>query len=397
MQHKTHPKQPTESGDGLLGSWLLMAAAILGIFAANTSFSGLYDQFLEMPVIVSAGEVEINKPLLLWINDGLMAIFFFVIGLELKREIVEGELSSLNNVIFPGIGALGGMLVPALIYALINYEDKVAIQGWAIPAATDIAFALGALKLLGPRVPTSWKVFLTSLAIFDDVGAIIIIAIYYTSNISVEALTVVLMCLPALFVLNKFNVCSLKPYALIGLIMWVATLKSGVHATLAGIALAAFIPLTSQKHPGYSPSKYLEHSLHGVVIYFVLPIFAFANGGLKLSNLELNDFLHPVSIGITLGLFLGKQLGIFAFCWISVKLGLSTLPANMSFRALYGIAIICGIGFTMSLFIGTLAFQDIGVAQVFDERLGIIVGSLLSGCLGLVVLRKSLPKEQADA
>ena len=380
------------SEDSLLGSWILMAAAVLGIIAANSQFSDLYDQFLEVPMIVSLGALEINKPLLLWINDGLMAIFFFVIGLELKREFIEGDLSSVNNVIFPGIGALGGMLVPAMIYAAINYEDPVAIQGWAIPAATDIAFALGALKLLGPRVPNTWKVFLTSLAIFDDVGAIIIIAIYYTSNISVGALSVVMICLPILFALNRFNVCAFKPYALIGTIMWVATLKSGVHATLAGIVLAFFIPIYSKKEPEYSLSKYLEHSLHGVVVYFVLPVFAFANGGLKLLGLEFSDLLHPVSIGITLGLFLGKQLGIFLFCWTSVKLGLASLPNNMSFKALYGIAIICGIGFTMSLFIGTLAFQDIGVVQVFDERLGIIIGSLLSGVLGIMILRNSLPR-----
>lgn len=375
-----------ESAAGIL----LMAAAVLAVIFANSFLERYYELLLSTPVEIRIGALHIAKPMLLWINDGLMAVFFFLIGLELKRELLEGELSDKRNIILPGIGAIGGMAIPALIYLYFNYDDPIAVQGWAIPAATDIAFALGVLTLLGSRVPASLKVFLTSLAIFDDIGAIIIIAFFYTSKISMTALIVVFVCVPVLVLFNKKNIISKSPYILIGIIMWVAMLKSGVHATLAGVLLAMFIPMTSKTDTHISPLKSLEHDLHSVVAFFVLPIFAFANAGLDLRNLSTEQLFHGVPIGIALGLFLGKQIGIFGLCWLFIKLKLAQFPSGMNFSTLYGTAALCGIGFTMSLFIGSLAFEETGANLVFDERLGIILGSLLSGILGYIILRAGL-------
>jgi len=372
------------------GGILLVGAAAVAIIMANTFLNEYYELLLSTPVEIRIGELEIAKPLLLWINDGLMAIFFFLVGLELKRELVEGELSDKRNIILPGVGAIGGMLVPALIYFWLNKDDPVAVKGWAIPAATDIAFALGVLTLLGSRVPTSLKIFLTSLAIFDDVGAIVIIAVFYAAKISVVALAVVAACLPLLFVLNKRNVVSKSPYLLIGLIMWVATLKSGVHATLSGVLLAMFIPLNSKENPSYSPLKSLEHDLHSIVAFFILPVFAFANAGLNLTGVSVEQLFHGVPMGIALGLFFGKQIGIFTLCWLVIVLKLAQLPKGMNWASLYGTSMLCGIGFTMSLFIGSLAFEETGVNLLFDERLGIIVGSLASGAAGVLVLKFGL-------
>jgi sodium/proton antiporter, NhaA family (TC 2.A.33.1.1) len=372
------------------GGILLVGAAAVAIIMANTFLNEYYELLLSTPVEIRIGELEIAKPLLLWINDGLMAIFFFLVGLELKRELVEGELSDKRNIILPGVGAIGGMLVPALIYFWLNKDDPVAVKGWAIPAATDIAFALGVLTLLGSRVPTSLKIFLTSLAIFDDVGAIVIIAVFYAAKISVVALAVVAACLPILFVLNKRNVVSKSPYLLIGLIMWVATLKSGVHATLSGVLLAMFIPLNSKENPSYSPLKSLEHDLHSIVAFFILPVFAFANAGLNLTGVSVEQLFHGVPMGIALGLFFGKQIGIFTLCWLVIVLKLAQLPKGMNWASLYGTSMLCGIGFTMSLFIGSLAFEETGVNLLFDERLGIIVGSLASGAAGVLVLKFGL-------
>ena len=373
------------------GGVLLFVAAILAIVMANSPLQGLYQWFLAIPVEIRVGALQVAKPLLLWINDGLMALFFFLVGLELKRELVEGELSDKRNIILPGVGAIGGMLFPALIYVYFNYDDPQAIDGWAIPAATDIAFALGVLTLLGSRVPTSIKIFLTSLAIFDDIGAIIIIAIFYTSKISFEALVVVMLCIPILYTMNRRNVVDKSFYFLIGVIMWTAMLKSGVHATLAGVLLAMFIPMRSKTDPTYSPVARIEHDLHTVVAFFVLPVFAFANAGISLAGFSVGQMTQGVPIGIILGLFIGKQLGIFVFCWLFIKFNWAKLPNNMSFLSLYGTAILCGIGFTMSLFIGSLAFQGAGV-NAYGERLGIIVGSLLSGVVGYLVLKYSLRK-----
>ena len=374
------------------GGIILMLAAVLAIVLANSPLHPYYDLLIDTPVEIRIGALEIAKPLLLWINDGLMAIFFFMVGLELKREFIEGELSDKKNIILPGFGALGGMLIPALVYVYFNSDDKVALQGWAIPTATDIAFALGILSLLGSRVPTSLKVFLTSLAIFDDVGAIIIIAIFYTSQISTLSLMIVLCCIPLLFWINRKNPASTSIYIMVGVVMWVAMLKSGVHATLVGIILAMFIPMRSKQDPNYSPLKRMERDLHSLVAFIVLPVFAFANAGISFTGIGTEQLLHGVPLGIALGLFAGKQVGVFGFCWLAVKFNLTQLPKEISWASLYGTAALCGIGFTMSLFIGSLAFEETTVNRLFDERLGIILGSLASGIIGYLVLKNSLPK-----
>lgn len=366
---------------------ILVFAAAFAILLANSAFNEYYALLIDTPVAVKVGALEIAKPLLLWVNDGLMAVFFFLVGLELKREYLEGELSDPRNIVLPALGALGGMLIPALIYVAFNYDDPVAIQGWAIPAATDIAFALGILALLGSRVPLSLKVFLTSLAIFDDVGAIVIIALFYTSEISLAAIYTVLISLVVLFILNKRGYAGKSLYMAIGVVMWVATLKSGVHATLAGIALAFFIPLTDKENPDVSPLKTLEHDLHTTVAFIILPVFAFCNAGINLEGVGLEELQHSVPMGIALGLFLGKQLGVFSLCWLGIKLGWARLPADISMTQLYGASVLTGIGFTMSLFIGSLAFEGAGMTQLFDERLGIILGSLAAGILGYLILR----------
>ncbi len=379
-----------ESAAGIL----LFVSAFIAIICANTSLSIYYNLLLSTSVEIHIGTFSIAKPLLLWINDGLMAVFFFLVGLELKRELVEGELSDKRNIVLPGVGAVGGMLVPALIYVYFNAGDAVAIKGWAIPAATDIAFALGVLTLLGTRVPVSLKIFLTSLAIFDDIGAILVIALFYTSKISLTALIFVAILIPVLFLMNKRNVISKSPYILIGLLMWVAMLKSGVHATLAGVILAMFIPMRSKDNPKISPLKSLEHDLHSVVAFFILPVFAFSNAGINLSGVGIAQILHSVPMGIALGLFFGKQIGIFGLCWLSIRLGFAKLPKGMNWLSLYGTAALCGIGFTMSLFIGSLAFEETGVDLLFDERLGIILGSLTSGIVGYLVLLVGLRTQQ---
>ncbi|RMD85629.1 MAG: Na+/H+ antiporter NhaA [Calditrichaeota bacterium] len=381
-----------ESASGIL----LMFATVLALVCANTPLQKYYFLFLETPVEIRIGALKIAKPLLLWINDGLMAIFFFLVGLELKRELVEGELSDKRNIILPGIGAIGGMVAPALIYVFFNAGDPATMSGWAIPAATDIAFALGVLSLLGSRVPASIKIFLTSLAIFDDIGAILIIAIYYTGHISLSSLLVVLGCILILTGLNRRDIDSKSLYLLTGIIMWVAMLKSGVHATLTGVILAMFIPMNSRTNRNYSPLKSLEQDLHNAVAFFIIPIFAFANAGMNFMGLGMEQIFHRVPVGIALGLFVGKQVGIFGICWMSIKLHLTRLPKGMSWGTLYGTAILCGIGFTMSLFIGTLAFEESGVNLVFDERLGIIIGSLASGILGYLILRVSLPSSNRE-
>ncbi len=377
-----------ESSAGII----LMLAAAIAIVLANTPLQAYYALLIDTPVEIRIGVLHIAKPLLLWINDGLMAVFFFLVGLELKRELLEGELSDIRNIILPGVGAIGGMVVPALIYIYFNYGNQSVLQGWAIPTATDIAFALGILALLGSRVPTSVKIFLTSLAIFDDVGAILIIALFYTAKISSTALIIVACCLPVLFWLNKKNVESKSVYIMIGLIMWVAMLKSGIHATLAGVILAMFIPMRAKSKKDHSPLKSMEQDLHPVVAYFILPVFAFANAGINLTGIGVEHAFHPVPLGIAAGLFIGKQVGVFGFCWLVIKMKWSALPAGMSFATLYGTALLCGVGFTMSLFIGSLAFEESGINQIFDERLGIIFGSLISGIVGFLVLRYSLRK-----
>jgi NhaA family Na+:H+ antiporter len=372
------------------GGILLMVAALLAMIIANSPLSTYYGLFIDTPVHIRIGTLEIAKPLLLWINDGLMTMFFLLVGLELKREVLQGELSDKRNVMLPAFGAIGGMVVPAAIYIFFNYTDPIAIKGWAIPAATDIAFALGILALLGSRVPVSLKIFLTSLAIFDDIGAILIIAFFYTAKISIISLVIAGLCVLGLYLLNRHGMEERSIYFGVGIIMWVALLKSGVHATLTGVILAMFIPIQSRKNTDKSPLKELEHDLHTLVAFVILPIFAFSNAGISLKGIGPEQLLHGVPIGITLGLFLGKQLGIIGLCWLAIKLKFANMPPGVSWLSLYGTSVLCGVGFTMSLFIGSLAFEETGVNLLFDERLGIILGSILSGVWGYSVLKFSL-------
>lgn len=383
-----------ESASGIL----LMVAAVLAMIVANSPLEIYYTQLLNIPVEVRVGDLEIAKPLLLWVNDGLMAIFFFVIGLELKREIMEGDLSDPANVMLPALGAVGGVVVPVGIYLIFNHGDTDMRGGWAIPAATDIAFALALLMMLGSRVPPALKVFLVSLAIFDDLAAIIIIAIFYTSELSTRALITTAVCLVILTIMKKRGVSTVSPYLWVGLIMWVSVLKSGVHATLAGVALAAFIPLTNPDEPGRSPLRELEHDLHTLVAFAILPIFAFVNAGVSFRGVGLDDLMHPVPLGIVGGLFVGKQVGVFGFSWLAIKAGIAKLPAGSTWGSLWGVSILCGVGFTMSLFVGSLAFENTStdIRELFDERLGIILGSVLSGIVGYLVLAMVLPKQKAS-
>lgn len=366
---------------------LLFIAGLLAMVIANSSFDYMYEAFLDTPVAIKFGDFEIAKPLLLWVNDGLMAIFFFLIGLELKREFLAGELSDPSRVALPVIAAVGGMAVPAAFYVALNWGDSVALQGWAIPSATDIAFALGVLALLGSRVPTSLKLFLATLAIIDDMGAIAIIAIFYTAELSVSSLLIALVAIIVLYSMNKKGVLSLAPYILIGIIFWAAVLKSGVHATLAGVITAFFIPFKKLEGESKTQLEKLEHDLHPSVAFAILPLFAFANAGVSFEGLTIDSLLHPVPLGIAVGLFFGKQIGVLLFSWATIKFGIAKLPSGATWAHLYGISMLCGIGFTMSLFIGTLAFNQAGVDYAVDERLGILVGSLLSGLLGYLFLR----------
>jgi NhaA family Na+:H+ antiporter len=370
---------------------ILMLTAIAAMVIANSPLSPWYDLLLDIPVVVAVGTFEIAKPLLLWINDGLMALFFFLIGLELKREFIEGDLSKPGQVTLPAIGAVGGMLVPALCYAALNYDDPAALNGWAIPTATDIAFALGILAIIGTKVPLQLKVFLTSLAIFDDLGAIIVIAAFYTEQLSVLSLTVSAAMLVLLFTFNRKGVVDTAPYIFVGVILWIAVLKSGVHATLAGVVLAFFIPIKGK--PGQpSPLKELEHNLHSLVAFIVLPIFAFANAGISFAGIGIEQVMQPVPLGIILGLVVGKQLGVFGFCFIAIKLGFAKMPDNVNWTLLYGVAALCGVGFTMSLFVGSLAFEQDSTSPLFQDRLGIVIGSLISGVLGYLLIRRAVKK-----
>ena len=372
------------------GGIILFFAAVLAMVAENTAAKDWYDALLSTPVEIRIGSFEIAKPLLLWINDGLMAIFFFLIGLELKREVLQGELSNPAQVVLPVVAACGGLIMPALIYIALNWGDALALKGWAIPAATDIAFALGVLSLLGSRVPHSLKLFLLTLAIADDLGAIVIIALFYTADLSWQSLVTAAGAAAVLYLLNRRGVTAISPYILVGIVLWVAVLKSGVHATLAGVVMALFIPLRVNKENGRSPLQELEHDLHPVVAFAVLPIFAFANTGISLDGVSWSSLLEPVPLGIAAGLFVGKQLGVMGAVWVIVKLGWARLPSGVGWWEMYGVAALCGIGFTMSLFISSLAFSQGATEFVTYDRLGILCGSLLSAVLGYVVLRVAL-------
>lgn len=365
---------------------LLVIATILALAVSNSPLSGLYERLLNMPLVIALGDLAVNKPLLLWINDGLMALFFFLIGLEVKREILEGQLSSRYQLLLPAFGAIGGFLVPAGIYTYFNWGNADTIDGWAIPAATDIAFALGVLMLLGSRVPIALKMFLTSVAIFDDIGAIIVIAMFYTQDLSLFALVAGVVGIISLVALNRAGVSRIAVYAVIGVVVWLCVLKSGVHATLAGFAVACTVPLTTHGDAP-SPLRHLEHSLHPWVAYLILPVFAFANAGVSFAGVSTDALFGPVSVGIAVGLFLGKQIGVFGAVWLAVKLKLAALPKDTSWLSIYGVALLTGIGFTMSLFIGSLAFERGSFDQLAATRIGVLAGSLLSATAGYLLLR----------
>ncbi len=373
-----------ESSSGIL----LMITTVLALLFSNSFLAPAYQSFLHIPLEIGVGDFRLDKSLYHWVNDGLMVLFFFLIGLEVKRETLEGHLSSIRQAILPCVAAVGGMLVPALVYVFFNIGDASAMRGWAIPAATDIAFALGILSLLGKRVPLSLKVFLLALAIIDDLGAIVIIALFYTKELSMTPMAVALVSLAGLIALNRFGVAKRVPYYLLGVVLWVSVLKSGVHATLAGVALAFTIPLRAHDENGQeiSPLKDIEHGLHPWVAFFILPLFAFVNAGVNIGAISLQEMLSPVPLGIMLGLFLGKQIGVFGFSLVAIKLGVTTLPQDSNWRQLYGVSVLTGIGFTMSLFIASLAFAGDN-SHLGTDKLAVLIGSLFSGVLGYLVLR----------
>ncbi|AFH93316.1 TPA: Na+/H+ antiporter NhaA [Providencia stuartii] len=374
------------------GGLLLIIAAIVALIMANSPAQGLYQQFLDIPISVKISSLELDKPLILWINDFLMAIFFLVVGLEVKRELLEGSLAGKDKAIFPAVAALGGMLAPALIYLLFNGADDITRQGWAIPAATDIAFALGVMALLGKRVPTELKVFLLALAIIDDLGVIVIIAFFYTSSLSLVALGLAALCVALLVIMNWRRVENTAAYLVIGLILWVCILKSGVHATLAGVIVGFLIPLHGTNNT--KPSEELEHVLHPWVAYMILPIFAFANSGVQLNGVTFDGLMSTLPLGVAAGLLFGKPLGIFLFSWVSVKLGFAKLPESINLRQVFAVSVLCGIGFTMSIFITGLAFDGLDDSYSTYSRLGILLGSTLAAFLGYFLLKVVLPKPQ---
>lgn len=373
-----------ESASGIL----LILATFLALLFSNSFMSPVYEYFLHIPVEIRIGPLELDKSLSHWVSDGLMAIFFLLIGLEVKREILEGHLSSIRQIALPGFAAVGGMVVPAVIYYFFNKDNPVAVDGWAIPTATDIAFALGILSLLGNRVPVSLKVFLMALAIIDDLGAIIIIAVFYTADLSTLSITVAAASLFVLICLNLLGVSKKSAYFIVGAVLWVSVLKSGVHATLAGVALAFTIPITGKDENNriFSPLKEIEHGLHFWVAFLILPLFAFVNAGVNVTDISLDQMSGTVPVGIMLGLFLGKQLGVFGFSWLAIKLKLATLPDESNWMQLYGVSILTGIGFTMSLFIVSLAFEDASLFQ-YTDKLAILLGSFASGIVGYLILK----------
>ena len=371
------------------GGIILIIAAALAMMIANSPLQDLYNGTLHTYV---AG-LSISH----WINDGLMAVFFLLIGLEVKRELIEGALNTKEKAIFPAIAAVGGMIAPALVYVLFNFADPMAVKGWAIPAATDIAFALGIMALLGSRVPVTLKVFLLALAIIDDLGVIVIIALFYSSDLSTLALAVAFASTAALFIMNAKNVTKISWYVIVGLILWVSVLKSGVHATLAGVVLGFAIPLSGDNglSDEHSPLKKMEHALHPYVAFFILPVFAFANAGISLEGVSLSGLTSMLPLGIALGLMIGKPLGIFTASYLAIKTGLASMPEGIGFRQIFAVSVLCGIGFTMSIFISSLAF--VGAPEEFStySRLGILLGSTISAVVGYMMLSRSLPRNIA--
>ena len=374
-------------GGEALSGMVLMVMAVLAMVIANSPLRGLYEQLLATKGTVGIGTFEIAKPILLWINDGLMAVFFLMVGLEVKREMLGGQLSSFSRIALPGVAAIGGMLVPALCYVALNRDSELAMNGWAIPAATDIAFALGILALVGRGVPPALKLFLLAVAIFDDLGAIVIIALFYSGNLSMLSLGMAAVAIVVLLILNRMGVNKPAPYLVVGAFLWIFVLKSGVHATLAGVCLAFAIPM--RRDASGSMLHRMEHGLHPWVSYAILPIFAFANAGVSVAGLSFGDLAEPIPLGIVLGLVVGKQVGIFGSAWLAIKTGLARLPEGVSWRQLHGVSALCGVGFTMSLFIASLAFEHQENDHLALDRLGILVGSMLSGVIGYFAVRRA--------
>ncbi|RLA77270.1 MAG: Na+/H+ antiporter NhaA [Epsilonproteobacteria bacterium] len=374
-----------------VGGVLLIVAMLLALLLVNSPLSHFYDYFLHVPMEIRVGALHIDKTLHHWINDGLMAIFFLMVGLEVKREILEGHLSSIGQVALPAIAAIGGILFPALVYLFFNYGDPVTTPGWAIPTATDIAFALGILSLLGNRVPVSLKIFLMALAIIDDLGAIIVIALFYTVDLSLISIYIASAALAVLIIFNMLGFSRKSIFFAVAAVLWVSVLKSGVHATLAGVAFAFTIPMMAKNPQGqtFSPLKEIEHGLHPWIVFFILPLFAFVNAGVDMRGISLDQMSGPVPIGIMLGLFLGKQIGVFSLSWLAIKLKIASMPKGSNWLMLYGVSLLTGIGFTMSLFINSLAFPD---DQLFGgtDRLAILIGTFLSATIGYLVLKYAI-------
>ena len=396
------------------GGLLLMAATVLAMVVANSPLAAAYESALALPFEIRAGTFSIEKPMILWINDGLMAVFFLLVGLELKREVLEGHLSSPRKAMLPLFAAAGGMGVPAVIYIFFNQGDAVALKGWALASSTDIAFALGILSLLGRRVPPALKAFLLSVAIFDDLGAIVVIAMFYTAKLSVTSLVIAGVAMLGLAILNRMGVTRRAGYFLIGIVLWVAVLKSGVHATLAGVILAMFIPLRPQPEKDAttgpddrpdsvepervqipSPLLELEHALHPWVAFGVLPVFAFANAGIPLGGISLEALMQPLPVGIAVGLVMGNLVGVTGMAGLAVLLRVASLPQGVRWSEMVGVALLCGVGFTMSLFVASLAFEEGGLAYPGTERLGILIGSLIAGVAGYLTLRFVLQRRGA--
>ena len=369
-----------EAASGLV----LLIAAIIALVISNSNFSELYFKTLEQYLFIGINDFGLKLSVHHWINDLLMAVFFFFVTLEIKREFIQGELSNLKKALLPIIGAVGGMVVPALVYVSINFGNTETLNGWAIPSATDIAFSLGILSLLGSRVPISLKIFLTALAIIDDLGAILIIAFFYSGNLSISYLSLILISYILLLILNKFGVKKFIPYLIIGALMWFFTYKSGIHATIAGVLLASTIP-HRVKNKDFSLLIKLEHAISPYVAFLIMPIFAFANAGVSLAGLSLSSLLEPVPLGILLGLFIGKQVGVMVSSYLAVKLGAAQMPDNSSWLSLYGVSILTGVGFTMSLFVGNLAFAG-SIHYMDGVKIGVLSGSLLSTIFGYFLL-----------
>ena len=375
------------------GGIVLIVAAALALIIANSPVSAGYFGTLQTKLNLSFGSFAIDKALILWINDGLMAVFFFLIGLEVKREVIDGQLSSWNQASLPLAAAIGGMAIPALIFVGFNWNSPESINGWAIPAATDIAFALGILSLLGPRVPVAMKALLLAVAVIDDIGAILVIALFYTGEIKLDMLGGAVAMLGLMFVVGRLRIGSAIPYVLLTVIMWVFVLKSGVHATLAGVTAAMMVPMVARD--GSHVLERFEHGLHPWVAFVIIPIFGFANAGVSLGGIAPSDLLAPLPLGIALGLLIGKQVGIVGFAWLAVKAGLARLPEGVGWAKVHGLSLLAGIGFTMSLFIGNLAFTD--QTQIDAVKLGVLSGSLVAALAGFFLLRAVLPAGPTDA